>query len=198
MSLPVSLSELPSFPWKVAIELSPPEVRKILKEIGFEEKDIIAWNGAVEVPLGVSSKFFVVSIYPGLRQFILETGKIPDFVSTKAQLINLSKILNPPKKSFLEKLSAPPHSSENHEFGYGLYTTPDLSCALQYTGRNGVILVFDWSDNEGNVTVKSLIGKEWQEIVKAYICIGHDTAPPILPPISEEDIWEGPISENYD
>src|SRR6266516_52727 len=96
MSLSVSLSKPQSSPRKIAIELSAPEVQKLLREIGFEEKDVIAWNEAVEVPFGTSSKFFVVckaircglpfnyeAIYPGIRRYILETGKITDFVSTK-------------------------------------------------------------------------------------------------------------------
>src|SRR4051794_22619297 len=64
------------------------------------------------------------------------------------------------------------------EFGVGLYTTPDIEYAVLYAGRNGSLLIFDWSDPDGNLTFKDLNNlEEWKATVKGYICIDNNNKP---------------------
>ncbi|CAG8752104.1 2723_t:CDS:2, partial [Racocetra fulgida] len=87
------------------------------------------------------------------------------------------------------------HNIRN-EFGPGLYTTPDIDYALRYCGQAGVLLVFDWTDSGGNITVKDLLDDEWMATVKGWICI--DKPEKDGPPQHIEDVLQGKISENYD
>ena len=83
------------------------------------------------------------------------------------------------------------------EFGVGLYTTPDIEYAVSYAGRNGSLLIFDWSDPDGNLMFKDLSNlEEWKATVKGYICINDNNKPG--PPQHREDIIEGPITFNYE
>ncbi|CAB4382217.1 unnamed protein product [Rhizophagus irregularis] len=87
--------------------------------------------------------------------------------------------------------------SMRKDFGDGLYATPDIEYAIKYTGRNGSLLVFDWSDLDRNLTYKILDDLEvWKATVKGFICLGNNNKP--LPPQHYEDIIQGPISSNYD
>ena len=87
--------------------------------------------------------------------------------------------------------------SMRKDFGGGLYATPDIEYAIKYAGRNGSLLVFDWSDPDRNLTYKILDDLEvWKATVKGFICLGNNNK--LLPPQHYEDIIQGPISSNYD
>ncbi|CAB4382610.1 unnamed protein product [Rhizophagus irregularis] len=91
---------------------------------------------------------------------------------------------------------ARPYSNAiNNEFGPGIYCTPNFDVAVEYSGRNGAIFVYDWSDLGGDsITTKTLSGKEWADTVKGHICIADITRP--SPPLHEEDIIQGLITSN--
>jgi hypothetical protein len=86
--------------------------------------------------------------------------------------------------------------SVNNEFGPGLYCTPNFDLAVEYAGRNGAILVFDWSNLDGDFAIKTLTDSEWENTVKGWICINDDTKPG--PPQHDADIIQGPVSENHE
>jgi hypothetical protein len=93
-------------------------------------------------------------------------------------------------------LDARPYSNAiNNEFGFGIYCTPDFDVAVEYSGRNGAIFVYDWSDSGGDsITTNTLSGREWADTVKGHICIEDNTKPG--PPLHAEDIIQGPITSN--
>jgi hypothetical protein len=92
--------------------------------------------------------------------------------------------------------NARPHSSSiNSEFGFGIYCTPDFDVAVEYSGRNGAIFVYDWTDFGGDsITTKTLSGKEWEDTVMGWICIQDNTK--LGPPLHAEDIIQGSITRN--
>ena len=50
--------------------------------------------------------------------------------------------------------------SLNNEFGPGIYCTPDFDIAVEYSGRNGAIFVYDWIDSGGDtISTKTLSGR---------------------------------------
>ncbi len=84
---------------------------------------------------------------------------------------------------------------ENSEFGEGLYTTPNINEAYKYAGKNGALLIFDWSNNGPNeIKTKVLTEDEWKKTVKGYLCAGLGNHPPA--PQYEEDILQGPFAKN--
>ena len=88
-------------------------------------------------------------------------------------------------------------SSLRKEFGTGLYATPNIDYAIEYAGRNGTLIIFDWSNPDRNLNIKHLDDlEEWKSTVKGWICIDVDDKPG--PPIHRADILEGFISSNYD
>jgi hypothetical protein len=38
----------------------------------------------------------------------------------------------------------------------GLYTTPNIDYAIEYAGRNGTLLIFDWTNPDRNLKIKHL------------------------------------------
>ncbi|CAG8526395.1 8061_t:CDS:2 [Funneliformis mosseae] len=80
-------------------------------------------------------------------------------------------------------------SSLRNEYGPGIYTTPNLDYAISYAGRNGMLLIFDCSNLDRNLTSKHLNDlEEWKATVKSHICLEDDDKP--RPPFHEEDILE--------
>jgi hypothetical protein len=61
-------------------------------------------------------------------------------------------------------------ANSDNEFGPGIYTTPSLEHALQYTASQGAVLVFQ-NPNFQNLNVSELDGDDWR-FVTAY-CLGH-------------------------
>ncbi|CAI2177299.1 2767_t:CDS:2 [Funneliformis geosporum] len=82
---------------------------------------------------------------------------------------------------------------ENSEFGEGFYTTTNIDVAYKYAGKNGVLLIFDWT-NDDEVNTKVLIGNEWINTVKGHLCSGLRNHP--LPPQFRDDIFSGPFAKN--
>ncbi|RIA83750.1 hypothetical protein C1645_742841 [Glomus cerebriforme] len=88
-------------------------------------------------------------------------------------------------------------ASLRKDFGVGLYTTPNIDYAISYAGRNGTLIIFDWSNPDRNLIIKHLNNlEEWKSTVKGWVCIDDDNKP--RPPQHEADILEGFISSNYD
>ncbi len=84
--------------------------------------------------------------------------------------------------------------NEPNDFGAGIYTTPSIDYAIQYAGRNGVVLVFDWTDIGDDLAIKHLQGDEWQRTLKGNLCF-----PRHHPPSHEgSDVLFGPVSVNPD
>jgi hypothetical protein len=86
--------------------------------------------------------------------------------------------------------------ARQNEFGSGVYTTPNLDYAMAYcASANGVLMIFDWSDHGGDVSIKEFTGMEWEQTVKGYLCLGGSSNKP-GPPQHDADIFEGPVSQN--
>ncbi|PKC04163.1 hypothetical protein RhiirA5_422656 [Rhizophagus irregularis] len=163
-----------------------------------------------------------IDLYPELDYIQTHGGEIPKFVNKKIQSLSTKQILGGeprntiPENIFIyEYIYKPEEQALNvrnsfrrvyggkrsgfHEkrFWGGLYATPDIEYAIKYAGRNGSLLVFDWSDLDRNLTYKILDDLEvWKATVKGFICLGNNNKP--LPPQNYEDIIQGPISSNYD
>ncbi|CAG8645446.1 15703_t:CDS:2, partial [Acaulospora colombiana] len=86
-----------------------------------------------------------------------------------------------------------PTNSVNNEFGFGVYTTPDFDYAVEYAGRNGAVMVFDWTETDGAITIKDLDNQEWAATVKGHVCTDKPG-----PPKHTEDMLQGPVSANHD
>ena len=50
-----------------------------------------------------------------------------------------------------------PGTSLENELGPGIYTTDDFKYATEYAGRNGALLVYNWSDEGGGIVKKVLV-----------------------------------------
>ena len=52
-----------------------------------------------------------------------------------------------------------------HEYGNGLYFTPDLKLAIEYSGRGGLVQVVDWTGKAEGLKLKYFQRKEdgWLE-----------------------------------
>ncbi len=142
--------------------------------------------------------FIYEYIYKPKEQVLNVVSQIMDkFDHTKKFLyrgINTHDIRETLLEGFMEVRG---RASMRKDFGVGLYATPDIEYAIKYAGRNGSLLVFDWSDLDRNLTYKVLDDLEvWKATVKGFICLGDNNKP--LPPQHYEDIIQGPISSNYD
>ncbi|CAB5185010.1 unnamed protein product [Rhizophagus irregularis] len=178
--------------------LSPEKVRKMLREFGFDNKEVE-----------------YIEEYPEIS-YECKKGRIPKWVSQKVQSVNPGRIIpgtGTPARSypdyhflyrgirtsdtipmFLLRIALV--SSVNNEFGPGLYYTPNFNLAVEYAGKNGAIFVYDWSNLDGDFTIKTLIDREWEDTVKGWICIIDDDSKP-GPPQFDEDIIQGPVSKNH-
>ncbi|CAB4490496.1 unnamed protein product [Rhizophagus irregularis] len=198
--------------------LSCEQVRKLLSKFSFDYYEIRLWKDQIEIPIGVSMEPFVIRevILYGLYfqhlklylEFECKKGQIPSWVNERAgdQTTMLEPLKIKPNQRFLYHgvrtsiiipffiAYARPYSNAiNNEFGPGIYCTPNFDVAVEYSGRNGAIFIYDWSDSGGDsITTKTLSGKEWADTVKGHICIADITRP--SPPLHEEDIIQGPIT----
>ncbi|CAB4428303.1 unnamed protein product [Rhizophagus irregularis] len=242
----------------IEMTLSPEKVRKMLREFGFDNKEVELWSEPIEIPLGVSMTPFVIRevILSGLHfqdieeypeiSYECKKGRIPKWVSQKVQSVNPGRIIpgtgtparsypdyvsvykfqkpskNKDQAKILDPLNINPNdsnqhflyrgirtldtipvfllrialvSSVNNEFGPGLYCTPNFNLAVEYAGKNGAIFVYDWSNLDGDFTIKTLIDREWEDTVKGWICIDDDSKPG--PPQFDEDIIQGSVSKNH-
>ncbi|CAB4474432.1 hypothetical protein RhiirA5_422811 [Rhizophagus irregularis] len=49
----------------------------------------------------------------------------------------------------------------------GLYITPNIDYAIEYAGRNGTLLIFDWTNPDRNLKIKHLNDlEEWKSTIK--------------------------------
>ncbi|GBB96905.1 hypothetical protein RclHR1_02870003 [Rhizophagus clarus] len=208
----------------LGVSMSPFVIREvILSGLHFqdiEEYPEIAYECKKgQIPKWVSQK--VQSVNPG--RLIPGTGtpdrSYPDYISVyrfqkPSKNRDQTKILDPLKINlnnsnqhflyrgirtldiipvFLLRVALAP--SVNNEFGPGIYCTPNFDLAVEYAGRNGAILVFDWSNLDGDFTIKTLTDREWEDTVKGWICVDDDSKPG--PPQFDEDIIQGPVSKNH-
>ncbi len=83
-----------------------------------------------------------------------------------------------------------------HDMGNGLYFATSLKRALDYTRPGGCLLVVDWEEHGGCLSLKYLSGSEWDVFMKACICFGTEnwSTPPNQ---YTDDFLIGPITKNY-
>ncbi|PKY21167.1 hypothetical protein RhiirB3_409176, partial [Rhizophagus irregularis] len=85
---------------------TPEQVRTYLKEFGFDQSDAEKWDQPIEVPIGVDTslwiareaviyglKFEAISLYPELIDYARGFGEIPDFVTTKYQMVDTNRLV---------------------------------------------------------------------------------------------------------
>jgi len=58
-----------------------------------------------------------------------------------------------------------------HEFGPGIYFTPNAELAEQYTRRGGLLFVVDWGAHGGHLTTRYLNGQDWCDEVRSFCCL---------------------------
>ena len=82
-----------------------------------------------------------------------------------------------------------------HDMGNGLYFATSLQRALDYSSPGGCLLVVDWEERGGRLSVEYLAGDEWNAFVKACNCFG--TSNWNTPPNQySQDFLIGAITEN--
>jgi len=87
-------------------------------------------------------------------------------------------------------------NSLRKEFEIDLYITSDIKYTVSYIRRNGLLLIFNWSDSDKNLIFKDLNNlKKWKAIVKGYLCIDDNNKPGS--PQHKIDIVEDSIFFNY-
>jgi hypothetical protein len=92
-----------------------------------------------------------------------------------------------------------------HEFGPGLYFTPDLPKAMTYAGKNGVVMIVNWDDQGGQQVKRGTSFlkedlQEWQKIVKWNLAwAGYCRVDPGQQPNETGVIvYDGPMTCNHD
>ena len=92
-----------------------------------------------------------------------------------------------------------------HDFGNGLYFSPDLDYVKSYTGAGGSVQAVNWSRRRDNLKSKYFRrsdknddrgAREWERLVKSSICFDTSISWE-APAIFDEDILVGPVSSNY-
>ncbi|CAB5395000.1 unnamed protein product [Rhizophagus irregularis] len=117
----------------------------MLCEFGFDNKEVELWSEPIEIPLGVSMTPFVIHevILSGLHFQDIEEYPEISYECKKEQI----------PKWYLKRIVL--ISSVNNEFGPGLYCTPNFNLAVEYAGKNSAILVYNWSNLDGDFTIKT-------------------------------------------
>ncbi|RGB30688.1 hypothetical protein C1646_764997 [Rhizophagus diaphanus] len=133
----------------IKMTLSLKEVQTMLREFGFDNKE---WNYGVEpinIPLGVSMTPFVIREVFFLPSKNKDQAKILDPLNINPNDSNQHFLYRGIRTLdtipvFLSRIMLV-SSSVNNEFGPGLYCTPNFNLAVENAGKNGTILVYDWS-----------------------------------------------------
>ncbi|PKB93482.1 hypothetical protein RhiirA5_441175 [Rhizophagus irregularis] len=142
----------------------------MLCEFGFDNKEVELWSEPIEIPLGVSMTPFVIHevILSGLHfqdieeypeiSYECKKEQIPKWYLKRFNLLILKELyleqellLDPIQTIYQIVLI----SSVNNEFGPGLYCTPNFNLAVEYAGKNSAILVYNWSNLDGDFTIKT-------------------------------------------
>ncbi|CAB4473571.1 unnamed protein product [Rhizophagus irregularis] len=157
----------------IEMTLSPKEVRKMLREFGFDNKEVELWSEPIEIPLGVSMTPFVIRevILSGLHFQDIEEYPEISYECKKGNQHFLYRGIRTSDTIPVFLLRIALVSSVNNEFGPGLYCTPNLILLLSMQEKMAQFLY--------------MIG-EWEDTVKGWICIDDDSKPG--PPQFDEDI----------
>ncbi|RIA86297.1 hypothetical protein C1645_829483 [Glomus cerebriforme] len=152
------------------------QVKEILAKLGFEENDVLSWNQPIKVPLGASTNLFVA------REAILNGSPFKNIRNLKkVQLISPEKFaLANVIKSFPKSMKKPGTNQDpikvlesiEYKFPegerlYGGIRTWELITPFS-SGRNSILIIFDWSDSGSSVQTKILSDLEWAATVKEW------------------------------